>query len=199
MQMDAGEICRSYAVAKNKNDQIKMLADLNDCSTQEILDVLTEGGMISGVPKQPKQPKQPGKSSGVSTKKWTLEEERELIKLYENGVRSLEIAEKLGRDQKQVYDKVHYLRKKGYIFTPEQRRQSVPSEVKAEPVPAVEPVQKDEDQEVCGCPTDREGINPLGMLFDCLPPSCRALAARVDFADEYGKIWRIELKGLDGE
>lgn len=44
MQMDAGEICRSYAAAKDKNDQIKVLADLNDCSTQEILDVLTGGG-----------------------------------------------------------------------------------------------------------------------------------------------------------
>lgn len=34
MQMNAGEICRSYAAAKDKNDQIKVLAAFNELSAK---------------------------------------------------------------------------------------------------------------------------------------------------------------------
>ena len=47
--MSPSEIVSSFRQAKRPNDQIGVLADLNDCTKQDILDVLTEEGAISGV------------------------------------------------------------------------------------------------------------------------------------------------------
>lgn len=40
MQMSVAEIKRVYGQAKNKKKQISILADLNRCSTKEILDIV---------------------------------------------------------------------------------------------------------------------------------------------------------------
>lgn len=125
MIMDAGEICRSYAAAKNKNDQILVLADLNDCSTQGILDVLTDGGMISGIPAKPQTPvqkamsdKSVGKPGGkrATPVKWTVDMDKELIKLCEEGMKPQDIAERMGLDVAQVKRRKGRLTAAGYIF-----------------------------------------------------------------------------------
>lgn len=45
MVMDKGEILRDYKAAADKTAQVKILADLNACSTEEIIDVLVEQGI----------------------------------------------------------------------------------------------------------------------------------------------------------
>ncbi|MBR4668417.1 MAG: hypothetical protein IKO76_06645 [Butyrivibrio sp.] len=43
--MDNNEICRSYKEARNKKSQIGILAELNLCSTKDIIEILKEGGV----------------------------------------------------------------------------------------------------------------------------------------------------------
>lgn len=50
MQMTESEICASYRQAKNKNEQVRILADLNLCNKQEIVDILSQNGYITGTP-----------------------------------------------------------------------------------------------------------------------------------------------------
>ena len=45
MQMTSEEIVRSYNEAKHKGQQISILADLNVCPKQVIIDILIEGGI----------------------------------------------------------------------------------------------------------------------------------------------------------
>ena len=45
MEMDRGEIVRSYRDARNKREQISILADLNQCSIARIKDELLSGGV----------------------------------------------------------------------------------------------------------------------------------------------------------
>ena len=85
MEMDNGEIVRNYRAAKNKNEQIKILADLNACSSQEILDILTDAGAISGCYR-------------VKSHRYTLtpEQRAEIVRLREEGMTFSAIGEKLG-------------------------------------------------------------------------------------------------------
>lgn len=109
--MSDGEICRSFAAAKDKNDQIKVLAELNACGVADIMQVLAAGGMISGLPK----PKDVEKDS-AGRLKWTPELEKEIIKLFEAGLPNGEIAVKLGLEKEQVRTKRARLVKAGYLF-----------------------------------------------------------------------------------
>lgn len=52
MEMTAEEICRDYRLAKNKNRQLRILADLNVCSVRQIYEILAGQGLISGVSKK---------------------------------------------------------------------------------------------------------------------------------------------------
>ena len=45
MVMDKGEILRNYNQAKHKTEQVRILADLNACTPEEIIDVLIEQGL----------------------------------------------------------------------------------------------------------------------------------------------------------
>lgn len=45
MQMDEGEITRKYKEAKNKNMQVEILADLNACSKDYIIEILVKNGI----------------------------------------------------------------------------------------------------------------------------------------------------------
>lgn len=42
--MDKGQILMDYRLAKNHKRQIPILADLNVCDTQTIVEILEEGG-----------------------------------------------------------------------------------------------------------------------------------------------------------
>ena len=44
MMMTDGEICASFRDAKNRRKQIKILAELNDCKTDKIVDILNKYG-----------------------------------------------------------------------------------------------------------------------------------------------------------
>ena len=44
--MDKGQILRDYKAAKNHKRQIPILADLNACSKETIIEILTEGGYL---------------------------------------------------------------------------------------------------------------------------------------------------------
>jgi len=48
MYMTSEEICKEYRTAKNKANQIKILAELNLCRTSEIIRILQEGGIPVG-------------------------------------------------------------------------------------------------------------------------------------------------------
>lgn len=45
MQMTNGEIITSYKQAKNGSEQVKILAELNACSIERIIGILTDGGV----------------------------------------------------------------------------------------------------------------------------------------------------------
>lgn len=45
MQMKPGEIVRNYQEAKNKADQVQILAELNACEKEEIITILKEAGI----------------------------------------------------------------------------------------------------------------------------------------------------------
>ncbi len=46
MEMPNEEICRNYKQAKHKQNQIKILADLNQVSVDEIRQILIDGGAL---------------------------------------------------------------------------------------------------------------------------------------------------------
>lgn len=47
--MDKGQILMDYRLAKNHKRQIPILADLNVCDTQTIVEILEEGGYQHGI------------------------------------------------------------------------------------------------------------------------------------------------------
>lgn len=57
MTMTVEEICRNYREAKNKREQIKILADLNCTTKEEILKVLLDCGEKVPAPKTKKSTK----------------------------------------------------------------------------------------------------------------------------------------------
>ena len=52
MQMTNEEICREYRQAKNRQNQIRILADENLCSVDEIRKILIDGGALKPKPKK---------------------------------------------------------------------------------------------------------------------------------------------------
>lgn len=122
-EMSDGEICRSFAAAKDKNDQIKVLVELNDCGVADIMQVLAAGGMISGLPKPKDKEKLQAAGSQMQHEldsagrlKWTPELEKEIIKLFEAGLPNGEIAVKLGLNKEQVRTKKARLVRASYLF-----------------------------------------------------------------------------------
>lgn len=106
MEMAAGEVIRNYRAAKNKNEQIQILADLNDCSSQEILDILTEAGEISGIRK-----------SGGCRYTLTPEQRAEIVRLRDGGMKFGEIAERLGIKKNTVQTSYHRAKEAGKMAT----------------------------------------------------------------------------------
>lgn len=52
MEMTNEEICRNYKQAKHRQNQIKILADLNQVSVDEIRQILIDGGALKPKPKK---------------------------------------------------------------------------------------------------------------------------------------------------
>lgn len=50
MDLDKGEICRNYRCAKNKVEQVQILAELNAIDRGKVIDILTAAGEKVRIP-----------------------------------------------------------------------------------------------------------------------------------------------------
>ena len=82
------ELINLYKEAKDKNKQIKILADLKCCDVKEILEMLQENGLISGVKKKSEKGK------------WTPERLGELQHFLDEGLCYRDIGERMGENEK---------------------------------------------------------------------------------------------------
>ena len=89
LQMDKGEIVASYRDAKNKEQQIGILAELNACKKCEIEDVLVRAGFE--IPFRKKERKH-----RAAATQWTPERVAELEGYLREKLTYLEIAERMG-------------------------------------------------------------------------------------------------------
>ena len=105
LQMSEHEICQMYRDAKDKNEQISILADLNVCDSGTIIDVLSRNGFVPGLPVKSKTAKNDSKKRKPATQ-FTAETCAEIEKLYASGVWTGQIAERLGLDYKAVANKI---------------------------------------------------------------------------------------------
>lgn len=85
MTMTKEEICRDYKLAAKKANQIKVLADLNQCTKKEIAEILMEGGL--DVPKwyKPNEEKKDGVQE-IRTRRIMTEENDLLFEIDANGI-----------------------------------------------------------------------------------------------------------------
>lgn len=145
MVMDKGLIIREYEQSRDKNAQIAILADLNECSVDEIMNVLIDAGKISGITK--------AKAKRAESVKWTPELDAEVSRLASEGLSIVEIAERLGINKQCIYDRRALLKKEaeklsGYVkekkrVLPQSPTVTAPS--RKEPAKVTPPT-----KEVCG-------------------------------------------------
>ena len=104
MMMSNEEICRAYRTAKDRNQQIRIMAELNAVSPEVIVGILTEAGEIIGTPQ----------SRGRGRPRKPEDEKRlqQYIGLAEQGFTVAEAAEALGvtRRAVQIYAQKHGIR-----------------------------------------------------------------------------------------
>lgn len=98
LSMTVEEICRDYRTAKDKRNQIEILADRNVCTKEAIEDVLRSRGEELPGPPEPRGAR------------WTGQEETRLLQLAGEGKSSTEIAKLMGRTQKAVAQKAAKMR-----------------------------------------------------------------------------------------
>ena len=98
------ELIELYKEAKDKNKQIGILADLKCCDVKEILEMLQENGLISGVKKK------------SETGKWTPERLGELQHFLDEGLCYRDIGERMGENKKCIANAVsNYKLKKNML------------------------------------------------------------------------------------
>lgn len=97
--MTPEEICKDYRQAKKPKQQIKILAELNLCTPEEITAILQDAGEL--------------KSEAVKGNK--EETKKRLIELFEQGYSNAEIAEQMGLTRHQVAIRLTWLKKEGRI------------------------------------------------------------------------------------
>lgn len=100
------EICRAYRLAKNKREQISILADMTLRTPIEIIEILERGGIEC--PK--KRHRRGGHPTGFENRKdcmiWTAEQEACMLGLWRAGKTRKEIAEIMGLRYPQVLCKL---------------------------------------------------------------------------------------------
>lgn len=105
--MSEFEIVQMYKEAKNKNKQIGIISDLAQMTKQQIVDILTKHGAISGIKKPA------GQKNKAAAKKektvWTKELTDELTKLHGEGLNNEEISERMGLDKLCIDNKIFRL------------------------------------------------------------------------------------------
>ena len=90
MTMSKEEIVRGYRLAKDKNKQVKILAQLNDCDVYTIIEILQSEGAISGISRKTPSKKADGRM------KYGEETLADVAKLYGEGLSNSQIAEQCG-------------------------------------------------------------------------------------------------------
>lgn len=191
MQMSNAEICTSFKQAKNQNDQITILAELNACGTEKILEILQAGGCISGLPKVKKKLQEEAKAAKRSNVQWTPEMDKQLVAYCEAGESVKGIAELMGLRPTQIKARKEVLNARGYIVN---AAQTVAKEAPETPEPQPEeavtvnmPENITQDGNAGGV------VDPLGFLYNCLPWGVKRIAATVRFVDGAGNVWKLEL------
>ena len=109
MVMTESEICVSYRQSKNKNEQVKILADLNLCKPEDITELLARNGYITGTPQVKKQKE---KKPSSKKEKPAIILER-YIGLADRGFTIAETASALGISENAVYK---YAKRHGIRF-----------------------------------------------------------------------------------
>lgn len=98
------ELINLYKEAKDKNKQIGILADLKCCDVKEILEMLQENGLISGVEKKSEKGK------------WTPERLGELQHFLDEGLCYRDIGERMGENERCIRNAVsNYKLKKNML------------------------------------------------------------------------------------
>ncbi len=107
LHMSESEICAAYRQAKNKNEQVKILADRNLVPANVIVGVLSANGYITGLPGNKTAQAEAAKAeTKASEPKVPAEPSREdqLIALADKGMTITEAAEALKQPYKTVYN-----------------------------------------------------------------------------------------------
>lgn len=121
--MSDGEIATYYRQALDRKAQIRILAELNDCSTDEIIAILHNRGIEapkvkSYDPSEVKGYNVAGRRAKADAKRyrtgrWTEEESQTIVRLYEDGYTVDEIARKVRRTENAIKARIWYLRQNG--------------------------------------------------------------------------------------
>ena len=110
MTMTEFEIVRDFQNAANKNKQIMILSQLNNCTTNDILEILANHGAITGIKREKKEePKV--KTARAEPTKWTPELDAELVRLTAEGSSGDEISERMGIKKQAIFDRRSYLKR----------------------------------------------------------------------------------------
>ncbi len=126
--MTTYEIIQMYKEAKDKNAQIEILADLACCSKEDILFVLQNAGLISGVPGEKKKKKAATyQKSGAPRLVWDEELKQTVRSLLMEGMTCAAIAERIGWDTAQVQYGISRYKLRG------EAKKKEPAEKKEEP------------------------------------------------------------------
>lgn len=152
--MTAEEICRDYRLAKNKNRQLRILADLNVCSVRQIYEILAGQGLISGVSKKmtKKMTQKKQKGANKMALQWTEEAINRLIRWREEGLTQLEIAKRLGISKSAVNGKMIRLREAGLL--PEKPKGNKPQKAQTG---AEKPAKSAESEKLLAAAREPEG------------------------------------------
>lgn len=107
--MTEGEIRSAYRQAADRKKQVKILAELNAVEPEVIR------GIVSDMETKPvRRKKTPKKAGGICRYcRWTPEEDRELIWLWEEKLQAGEIAAMMGRTEYAVRSRISELKKGG--------------------------------------------------------------------------------------
>lgn len=150
MQMTESEICVSYRQAKNKNEQVRILAQLNAVSAEEILGILSENGYISGVPNAKKAGEKAVSAEEEKTVKKREKPEIVLeryIGLADKGFTLSEAAEAMGLSVSSV---CKYAKKHGIRFVDmRKKKKAVPTAGTVETAKAKEKIVLSKDNTIC--------------------------------------------------
>jgi len=115
MEMSDKEILRSYNDAASKSKQIKILADLNACSTQQIKDVLSRNGIkLRGIKTEPERVETHSIDEKMEEKKaedltQAIETAKKIIQVFIN-TKNNELMQ-LGTKEREILDEIQDARK----------------------------------------------------------------------------------------